>query len=143
MKFFSVQKLLALSLIVFLSGTCCLLCCDLTKAAAVFGAAESCPLSKTHHCPHPVKEPAKPEVSTAGTFNGSAEQTRTFCPFISRRGDLVQNVKSDLKFTAVAAVKIAAPPIFFVKPVFAIDKANTSFIRDRGGTYLANCVFRI
>jgi hypothetical protein len=138
-KFFSAQKLIALSLIVFLSGTCCLLCCDLTKVAAAFGTAESCPLSKTHHCPRPAKQ----EVSGAGSLISSAEQTRTFCPFISKRGDAVQNVKGDLKFTAAAPVKIAAPPVFFAKPAFTADRAYASLIRDRGSTYLANCVFRI
>ncbi len=134
------QKLLALSLIVFLSGTCCLLCCDLTKVAAAFAGAESCPLSKTHHCPQPVKQ----EVSTANAFTVSAEQTRTFCPFISKRGDVVvQNIKGDLKFIAVAAVKIAAPPVLFAGPGFTAERASNSFIRDRGGTYLTNCVFRI
>ncbi len=139
MKSVAVQKLLALSLIVFLSGTCCLLCCDLTKVAAAFGSAESCPLSKSRHCPRPAKQ----EVSTANTFTVSAEQTRTFCPFISKRGDVVQSVKGDLKFIAVAPVKIAAPPVLFVKPAFTADRVSNSFIRDRGGTYLTNCVFRI
>ncbi|HEV7643044.1 MAG TPA: hypothetical protein VGO50_03805 [Pyrinomonadaceae bacterium] len=139
MRSLSVQKLLALSLIVFLSGTCCLLCCDLTKVAAAFGTAESCPLSKSHHCPRSAKQ----EVSTAGAFTSSVEQTRTFCPFISKRGDAVQNVKGDLKFTAVSVVKIAAPPVLFVEPAFTADRASNSFIRDRGGTYLTNCAFRI
>jgi hypothetical protein len=137
-KFLSAQKLIAFLLIVFLSGTCCLLCCDL-KVMAFAVAAESCPMGKKHHCPGS----AKKETPGTGLLTGSTNQTKTDCPFISRRGDVAQNVKSEIKFTAVSPSKIASATVLFARPALALGRAYTSPIRDRGGTYLANCVFRI
>jgi hypothetical protein len=136
-KLLSAQKLIAFLLIVFLSGTCCLLCCDLKVMA--FTADESCPMGKKHHCPGSAKQ----EIPGTGSPADSTYQTKTFCPFISRRGDIAQNVKSEIKFTAVLPVKTAAAPVVFTRPAFTAGGAYTSPIRDRGGTYLANCVFRI
>jgi hypothetical protein len=136
MKFFSAQKLIALSLIIFLSGTCCLLCCEMMKVKAAGG--ESCPLSKgSHHCP----KANKPETSQ--NVVEAAADTEKCCPFISKRGEIAKNADVDLTFAGASLVKVSEPIELPVDSAFAALKIYSSNVRDRGGTYLANCVFRI
>jgi len=137
MRSFVAQKLIALSLVVFLSGTCCLLCCKTMKAAAS-GTAESCPLSKGHHCPTKSGKPNLTQAASAGA--GQAEKC---CPFISKRSDLARKTEIDHKASVSAPVRISLPEFFLAGDTTQRSKIYHSVVRNRGSTYLNNCVFRI
>jgi len=107
-----------------------------------FSAAESCPLSKGgHHCPS--QKSAETNAAQDGEVKALASvQTESHCPFISRRSEPAWKPAFELK-PAPAAVKISLTGFFTVKKDFISPAAYRPVIRDRGGTYLKNCVFRI
>jgi len=132
MRTFALQKLIALTLIVFLSEACCLLCCGVT----VMASHHSCPLEKTAHCDKKAEE--------TGTFLVREGQTRTnFCPFISKRSELGKSVVFDGKTVNSASAVTALPKFTVVARKFSPPPSYRSTIRNRGSTYLTNCVFRI
>ena len=140
MRLFPAQKLIALALIIFLSETCCALCCGTMQVAAL-AMAKSCPMSKQHHCPK-AEKPDAPNV--AGQIAAYTDSTKRFCPFISKRGDATKNDYFEFKFSNASPVKLLSPSkVFLAGQAFTVDKTYRSLVRNRGSTYLANCVFRI
>jgi hypothetical protein len=132
MKLFSLQKLIAISLAIFLSGTCCLLCCGVNVLAS-----HGCPLEKTHHCN------AKTKVVDTRPSIGLEGQVRNFCPFISKRSDLAQKNLDDVKAPSGKVFVTSSPKVFSGGKEYSATPLYNSVVRNRGSTYLANCVFRI
>jgi hypothetical protein len=106
--------------------------------AAASGKAESCPMSKgRHHCPGS----KKPNVSQAASVSG--ETAENCCPFISKRFDLARKTETEQKSAVLVPLKFSAPEFFSVKRSFPRVASYPSVVRNRGSTYLTNCVFRI
>lgn len=133
MKSVSAQKLIALSLVIFLSGACCLLC-----AVPLVIAAVHCPLERSAaHCDKKVVESSKsPSVTREN-------QNIVRCPFLLKRSELAQKPNVDAGAVAVKAAGISSSTFFISAKNYTFPHSYRSVIRDRGSTYLANCVFRI
>src|SRR5262245_507518 len=129
MKFPFAQKLIALSLVVFLSGTCCLLCCEVMKAAPA-EQAESCPMGgKDHHCC-----PKKDETGGQQLGSAAGEQPDKCCPFISKRFDLARKNEPEQKGKVSSPVKIFSPAFLRVAQTSSISLPYASVIHNRGST---------
>jgi hypothetical protein len=129
----TVQKLVALPLIIFLSGACCLFC----SVIPVVSAAH-CPLERSGHCGK-----KSGQLSSAPSFTREGLDGVLRCPFISKRSETAQKPVIE---TGAAAVKTAG--ISFLSSFSAAKNSLSphsyrSVVRNRGSTYLANCVFRI
>jgi hypothetical protein len=101
---------------------------------------ESCPL-KGHEC---CKKKAKAEDNSSKI---SEDENKTidccaFKPIKTLSADL-ENSKNS-KQTAIATAKVKIPkPVYFIKQTYKIPQVYHSAIRNRGSTYLKNCIFRI
>lgn len=132
------KRIIAGLLAVWLSGVVFLFCCEMPMAKAA--EAESCPLAKTNHC-H--KKSAGADVSQ---FVSLQTDDRTFdcCRFPSQVFDKARKIETIQQTAAVATIVKVAPPQFsFVETNFKRREIHQSFIRNRGSTFLRNCVFRI
>jgi hypothetical protein len=134
MKLWGVKNLLALSLIIFLSETCCLLCCG-----AMSLTVRHCPLEKTAHC-----NSASADADLSASISREGSGKTNFCPFISKRYEPAPRTEANAKNVASQSLAVALPKLQHSDRYFYISPARySSPIRDRGGTYIANCVFRI
>jgi hypothetical protein len=134
MKRSGVKNLLALSLIIFLSETCCLLCCG-----AMSLTVRHCPLEKTAHCN---SGPADADLFASISREGNGKTN--FCPFISKRYEPAPRIEPNAKNVASQSLAVALPKLQRSDRYFYTSPARySSPIRDRGGTCITNCVFRI
>ena len=103
--------------------------------------AESCPLGEGHGCckKKAILDDNLPKVSE------DESKTIDCCAFKPQKtlsSDLSDS--KNFKQSVIATEKIATPkPIYFIKQTYKIPQVYHSAIRNRGSTYLRNCVFRI
>lgn len=98
--------------------------------------AESCPLGKGHDC---CKGKKGKSVSQNETVNPDC---CIFKPQKTLSSDLSHS--KTIKQSLIPTEKIEAPKsVYFVKTSFKPQKVYHSAIRNRGSTYIKNCVFRI
>jgi hypothetical protein len=139
-------KSLSAFFVVWLSGVLVLVGCSshiFTTSAmnSVVEEAESCPLGEGHDC---CKKKAKVDDNSAKV---SEDESKTIdcCAFKPQKtlsADLSNS--KNTKQTAVATEKVETPkPLYFIKQTYKIPQVYHSAIRNRGSTYLKNCVFLI
>lgn len=132
------KRVIAGLLAVWLSGVVFLFCCEATKSKST--VAESCPLAKTNHC-HKM-----PGGKTDLEFAALQTENQTFdcCRFPVQVFDKARKIETVQQAAIVSTVvKISAPKLSFIKTDFKFPAVYQSFIRNRGSTFLRNCVFRI
>ena len=134
------KKIIAASLVFWMSGVLFLFCCDSMKAQAA-ETAESCPLAKTEHC----SKQSKAETASADFVVIEPQpQTLDCCRFIPPIFDkTVKTEKIQKVEAALSTVKILQPKFSVVKSAFPAAKNFRSVVLNRENTHLKNCVFRI
>jgi len=133
------KKIIAASLVFWMSGVLFLFCCDSMKAQAA-ETAESCPLVKTQHC----SKQSKGETAFDSTSIEAQPQTHDCCRFIPPIfGKTVKTEKILKVEAALSTVKILQPKFAVVKSEFPAVKNFRSVVLNRENTHLKNCVFRI
>lgn len=132
-------KTVSAVLVVWLSSVLVLVCCSphLLMASAK-EMDESCPMQKGHDC-------CQKEKNDKNKLSESEKNKADCCVFKPTRtlsADL-QTVKIT-KQTQVETEKIETPkPVYFIQTSYKPTKVYHSAIRNRGSTYIQNCVFRI
>jgi hypothetical protein len=141
------KKILAGSLIFWLSGLLFVFCCDMPNMAAQASSeTESCPLAKAapDHCNK--KKSAAAEENDA-QFAAAFETTKqTFdCCILPNIFDKARKIEFTQQIAAApaTAVKISAPKFSVVKNAPEIPSIYRSPVLTRDETYLKNRVFRI
>jgi hypothetical protein len=131
-------KTVSAVLVFWLSSVLVLVCCSPHLfTASVMKMDESCPMQKGHECCNKNKD-AK-SLSETKKINDSC---CVFKPTKTLSADL-QTVKIT-KQTKVATEKVELPkPVYFIQTAYKSTKIYHSAIRNRGSTYIQNCVFRI
>lgn len=140
MKRAAARQFTAILLTFWLSGIVLLFCCANMERVSAAETPESCPLSKAGHC-NKSGDAAKPADLAA-----FQKQTLSFdcCGFIPRLFSKAQIFeKSSPLLTASETEKPAAPKFFYAAESFQSPAVYQTVIRNRSGTYLKNCVFRI
>ncbi len=135
-------KSLSAFFVFWLSSVLVLVCCGshLFRVSAMSAEAESCPL-KGHEC---CKKKAEVENNSAkvSESEGKTADCCAFKPSKTLSADL-QNSKNS-KQSQVLTAKVQTPKVvYFIKQTYKIPQIYHSAIRNRGSTYLQNCVFRI
>ena len=134
-------KTISAVLVFWLSSVLVLVCCSphlLMASASTLKVEDdtSCPMQKGHECCQKNKD-AK---SFSETENNA--DCCIFKPSKTLSGDL-KTVKIT-KQTQVVTEQIQTPkPVYFIKQSSTSPQVYHSAIRNRGSTYLQNCVFRI
>lgn len=129
------KRIFTAALVFWMSGVIVLFCCGNMPAKAA--EIESCPLAKKGHCTKTA------EQNLVESF-GQKPLSFDCCAFPAKIFDKIRKLEKSPEPLAIAAtVEIAAPPIFAVEKIFKTAKFHRSFVRNRGGTYLQNQVFRI
>jgi hypothetical protein len=103
--------------------------------------AESCPLGEGHDC---CKKKAKVENNSTKVSEDKNKPVDccAFKPVKTLSADLSNS--KNTKQTAVATEKVETPkPVYFITQTYKIPQVYHSAIRNRGSTYLKNCVFLI
>ena len=98
--------------------------------------AETCPLGKGHDCCKGKK----------GKAVSQSENENPDCCFYKPQKTLSDNLQSfsEINQTQVVTEKFETPkPVYFVQNSYKPAKVYHSAIRNRGSTYIQNCVFRI
>lgn len=132
------KRIIAGLLAVWLSGVVFLFCCEATTAKS--SETESCPLAKANHCHK------KTDNKTDLQFAALQTESQIFdcCRFPVQVFDKVRKLETVQQAATIsAAVKIPTPKFSFVKTKFEFAAIYQSFTRNRGSTFLRNCVFRI
>jgi hypothetical protein len=130
----------------WLSGVLVLVGCSshFFKASAMNSVdeeIESCPLGEGHDCCKK-KSKADDNLPKVTEDEGKTVDCCAFKPSKTLSADL-QNSKN-FKQSQVLTAKIQTPKVvYFVKQTYKIPQVYHSAIRNRGSTYLQNCVFRI
>ncbi len=103
--------------------------------------AESCPLGKGHEC---CKKQAKVEDNSPKVSEDKS-QTIDCCAFKPQKtlSTDLQNTKISKQSQSLAEKFETPKPVYFPKQTYQPSKVYHSAIRNRGSTYLQNCVFRI
>lgn len=134
------KRIFTVALVVWMSGIVLFLCCEMpTNAAAI--EMESCPLAKKGNCSKTVAD-----NSTDDSKTSFGRELRAFdcCNFPAQIFDKARKTEVAPQATVISkSVEIAAPKIFVVERFFNSSTFHQSFVRNRGSTYLNNCVFRI
>jgi hypothetical protein len=139
-------KSLSAFFIVWLSGVLILVGCGSSffKASAMnlmAEEAESCPLGEGHEC---CKKKAKVENNSTKVSEDKSKPVDccTFKPVKTLSADLSNS--KNTKQTAVLTEKVETPKaLYSIKQTYKIPQVYHSAIRNRGSTYLKNCVFLI
>lgn len=140
-KFKSIlPKTISAVLVFWLSSVLVLVCCSphlfMASASTVKVEDSTCPMPKGHECC---------KKNQANNISGTEKVKDSCCIYKPQRtlsGDL-QTIKITKQIQAVAE-KIETPkPVYFIQSSYQAPKVYHSAIRNRGSTYLQNCVFRI
>lgn len=135
-------KAVSAFLVFWLSGVLILVCCgsDFLIASASNVVVEeemSCPMKKGHDCCKKGNESNK--------VSETEKDSATCCIFKRGKtlsGDLQNN--HQIKQSPAVTEKLQTPkPVYFTKQTYKSPKIYHSIIRNRGSTFLENCVFRI
>jgi hypothetical protein len=130
------KRVFASLLVAWLSGVVFLLCCQMTTAQA--SEMESCPLAKMDNCR---KSSAKNDSSFVSIPR--EQNALDCCKIPAKIFDKARKLEKNQETAKVAdKIIVSAPKFLFINPVFEAPKVQ-SVIRDRGSTFLENCVFRI
>jgi hypothetical protein len=139
-------KSISVFFVVWLSGVFVLIGCG-SHFFSVFAMnsteveAEICPLGKGHEC---CKKKSKAENDSPKV---SEDQNKTIDCCAFKPNKTLSADLSNSKVTKQSAVASKKPEIskaiFFNKESREIPQVSRPIIRDRGSTYLRNCVFRI
>jgi hypothetical protein len=132
------KRVVAGLLAVWLSGAVFLFCCEASKANV--SEVESCPLKKASHC----DKKSTDETVTQFASLRAENHTIDCCRFPAQVFDKARKLETNQQTGKVsAAVKVSPPEfaIFKIKP--HSQNFHQSVVRDRGSTFLRNCVFRI
>jgi hypothetical protein len=135
----SAKKVLAGTMIFWLSGLLFLFCCEMPTHAQA-DESDSCPLAKINHC----------DKKTAGenSLQSAALQAETkgfdccILPNIFDKARKVENVPP-IVYAAAPAITISAPKFLPAKIEFDFPAIYQSPVLSRHETYLKNRVFRI
>jgi hypothetical protein len=132
------KRVVAGLLVVWLSGVVFLFCCETSEANV--SEAESCPLKKASHC----NKKSTDETTSQIALLAAENHTIDCCRFPAQVFDKARKFETNQQKAKVSAIVKISPPEF---ATFKIKPHSTSFhqsvIRDRGSTFLRNCVFRI
>ena len=122
----------------WLSSVLVLVCCGSHLwTVSAMEMDESCPMSKGHDCCQKNKD-----AKTLSEKEKGKADCCVYKPTRTLSADL-QTVKIT-KQTQAETEKIETPkPVYFIKNSYTPTKVYHSAIRNRGSTYLQNCVFRI
>ena len=132
------KKVVAGLLAVWLSGAVFLFCCETSKAKV--SEVDSCPLKKASHCN---KKSTDETVSQLALLTAE-NYTIDCCRFPAQVFDKARKLEPNQQPANVSAiVKIPSPKFAFFKTEFQPANFYQSVIRNRGSTFLRNCVFRI
>ena len=142
------QRLVSSLLVIWLSGFVLLFCCGAmeVKAKTVF-----CPLAEAKsHCDKSEKSEKSKEAKKAETddsavyLNKSENEKFDCCGFLPAIFDKARKVEKNQQPAIIASTaKIQTPKFTFVSQSFKSPTVYQPIIRDRGGAYLKNRVFRI
>lgn len=134
------KRIFTHALAFWLSGIVVLFCCGAMPTEAASAEIESCPLAKKGHCTK------NAEANSQNSFEKEPPPTFDCCAFPAKIFDKARKLgKSPESPTVAATAEIAAPRFFTAVTNFKSPPArfHQSFVRNRGGTHLRNCVFRI
>ena len=138
-KFFgqNTKKIVAASLIFWMSGILFLFCCETAKVEA---QAESCPLAKAHHC--------SKQISSGGVspFASVQPEQQAFdcCQFLPHIFDKARKIEKMQKVELAAASTTVLQTTFSVAiHQFPARKTFHPVLISWENTHLKNCVFRI
>lgn len=134
----NIKSAMATLLAVWLSGAVFLFCCETSKAKV--SEVESCPLKKASHCNK------KSTDETVSQFASLAAENHAIdcCRFPSQVFDKARKLETNQQPANVSAiVKVPSLKFAFFKTDFQSPNFHRSVIRNRGSTFLRNCVFRI
>lgn len=131
------KRIFTAALAVWLSGIVLVICCQMPSANAAGAEMDSCPLVKKGDC-------AKSSRENSGESVAGESQTFDCCVFPAKVFDKARKIEVQPPPAIISeAVEIVAPRVFSVRKTFQFSTVYQSFIRNRGGTHLNNCVFRI
>ena len=134
------RKSLSAFFVFWLSSVLVLACCGLqlfTASAMSSINEESCPIGKGHEC---CKK--KTDAKNISETDKEKADCCAFKPAKTLSADL-QNSKNIKQAQAVIQKFEAPKPVYFIKQTYKSPNIYHSAIRNRGSTYLQNCVFRI
>lgn len=141
----ALPKTVSAFLVVWLSSVLVLVCCTphLFMASAsnlVVEEEESCTFGQGHDC---CKK--KQGDGNSQSFSESEKEKADCCVFKPTKTLSTDLQKSkDFKQSPAVTEKIETPkPVYFIRQNYKPTKVYHSAIRNRGSTYLQNCVFRI
>ncbi len=132
------KRFIAGLLAVWMSGAVFLFCCEASKVKA--SEVENCPLKKESHCGK------KLTGETVSQFASLAAENHTIdcCRFPAQVFDKARKLETHQQPAKAPAI-VKVPSLEFA--VFKIKPHSPNFyqsvIRNRGSTFLRNCVFRI
>jgi hypothetical protein len=140
------QRIVSGVLVFWLSGIVLLFCCGNMEARAA-EAADSCPLAKMSHC-NRQQQQASPDGEDNPDFAVFQKQSRAFdcCGFLPKVFDKARKLEKNPQVALTAAAtteKISAPKFSFAVYAAEAPRIYQPAVRNRGSTYLKNCVFRI
>lgn len=133
------QRIISGALVIWLSGVVLLFCCGKMEARAA-AEADSCPLAKTSHCDR------QSGAENAVDFASFQRESGAFncCGFLPELFDKARKIeKNPQALTTAMSAKTRATKFSFVIREVKSPKIYQPAIRNRGSTYLKNCVFRI
>lgn len=129
------KKIIAASLVFWMSGVLFLFCCETTEASKI----ESCPLAKKSHC---LKQTSSESVSQFASVQGA--ETLNCCRFLPQIFAQSANIEKNQKvFSIATAAKVLQPKFLILVGEFSAPKEFQSVVINRQATYLKNRVFRI
>ena len=135
-------KAVSAVLVFWLSSVLVLVCCSphLFMASASNLTVEeelSCPMQKGHEC---CKK--KQDSKTISETEKEKANCCVFKPNKTLSGDL-KNQQNNKQTQTVSLIQELPKPVYFIKNSYKPSKIYHSSIRNRGSTYIQNCVFRI
>ena len=132
------KRIFSAALVLWMSGIIVLFCCsNMPTAHAASQEIESCPLAKKSDCT---------KTSANDSEYSFSKQSKAFdcCAFPAKIFDKTRKIEKSPEAVAIAeTIEIKAPEFSLIEKTSAPPKFYQSFARDRGSTYLQNCVFRI
>jgi len=132
------KRIVAASLVFWMSGILFLFCCDSLKVQAT--EAESCPLAKINHCSKQTASENDSQSASVQPEHRALDCCR-FLPLVFNNSVKVE--KTQKIGMAVAGVKVSQPAFSIINRVFPAQRTFHSVVINRENTHLKNCVFRI